>query len=424
MDDKTRKILIVSAWAPPAIGGPQNMYNLFSQFPNDSYCVLTSYYGIDEYSARNGTWLKGKYIFYDNPGFSDTPESRPEMSRESSGRKAIKRLRHAVKKNDILKIILGPFLIFSQIIMIVRAGLRAIGSEKIEVMLGVSDFGPALISTYLLHKISKKPYVLHFYDIYFGNFHPWPGNLLARFFERPLLKNAETVIVTNDGTREFYETRYGKDFAKFTVIYNAVFPTERVPAGPPRDPKEPRTILFTGRIYWAQAESLKNLVKAVDGIRDGKIKLLFYVPQPPEYVRSIGFDLSKITLASAPPDKMPEIQSKADILFLPLSWHTKSPQIIATATPGKLSDYLASGRPILIHAPAWTTLARYAKENDCALVVDENDVGKLREAIVKLLTDKKLGQKLARNAKNLFAKNHDAKKCILEFRRIFLKADD
>jgi len=62
---------------------------------------------------------------------------------------------------------------------------------------------------------------------------------------------------------------------------------------------------------------------------------------------------------------MSEIQTQADILFLPLSWHTKSQKIIDTATPGKLTDYLISNRPILIYAPASTFLAQYAKKIIC-----------------------------------------------------------
>ncbi len=417
-----RKTLIVSSWAPPAIGGPQNMYNIFSQFPSDSYCLLTSYYGIDNYSARHGTWLNGKYIFYDNPGFLDTPAHRPEVSAMSTGRERIKRLRLAVKKSGVLKVLLGPFLIFSQIVMIVRAGRKAVKDEEVEVLLGISDFGPAMISTYILHKLTGKPYLLHLYDIYAGNFYPWPGGPLARFFEKRLFRHAERIIVTNEGTRDFYEKRYGRDLAEISVIHNAVFPDKYLALQTPYAPKEPYIIVFTGRIYWPQIESLKNLVRAVGEIKDMKIKLKFYVPQPREYVRSLGFDAEKIELASAPPEEMPEIQSRADILFLPLSWGTKSPQIVETATPGKLSDYLISGRPILIHAPVWTTLARYAKADGFALVVDEDNVLKLKEAVMRLLTDRELGQRLVRNARATFERGYDARQCAAAMMKFLQKS--
>jgi hypothetical protein len=39
------------------IGGPQNLYNLFSQFPRDYYVILTCANVIDPRSAATGSWL-------------------------------------------------------------------------------------------------------------------------------------------------------------------------------------------------------------------------------------------------------------------------------------------------------------------------------------------------------------------------------
>jgi len=54
-----KKTLIVSSYAPPSMrGAPQNIYNLFRDFPPSSYCFLTSYYNIDNISAQKGNWLQ------------------------------------------------------------------------------------------------------------------------------------------------------------------------------------------------------------------------------------------------------------------------------------------------------------------------------------------------------------------------------
>ena len=123
----------------------------------------------------------------------------------------------------------------------------------------------------------------------------------------------------------------------------------------------------------------------------------------------------------APNSEMPRIQSQADILFLPLSWHTKSPEIINTATPGKLTEYLIGGRPILIHAPKESYLVEYAKENDFALVVDEENVDQLANAIRRLLTDQELSNRLIRNAQATFLKNHDITKTVEKFKTLLVK---
>lgn len=77
----------------------------------------------------------------------------------------------------------------------------------------------------------------------------------------------------------------------------------------------------------------------------------------------------------------------------------------------------------MIHAPASTYLVKYARENNFALVVDEDNIDKLKEGIIKLISDKKLQIQLVKNAKKTFFRNHDANKNAEFFRSLFkLKA--
>ncbi len=418
--------MVVSSWSPPKIGGPQNLYNLFSLLPKESYSVLTSYYGIDNYSAQNGTWLPGKYYFYDNTAFMDSPQNRLTINKESKGRSRLSWLKYKAKKIYFLRLVLGPFLIFGQIIVIIKQGVRIIKKDRSETILGISDFGPAMISSYFIHIITKKPLNLYLFDIYRGNALIAPGKFLARIFEPRLFKSSEKIIVTNDGTKEFYVRRYGEKIAsKITVIYNSVFPdpyAELQKDSLPYDPKPPYTILFTGSIYWPQIRSIKNLIRAVEEITDLDIKLKIYSPSPSAYLKEIGIEESKkVKIMVAPPQDMPSIQNQADILFLPLSWKTQSQAIIDTATPGKLTDYLIAGKPILIHAPASTFLVKYARENDFAEIVDEENTEKLKTAIKKIITDRKFSEKIIRNAKKTFLKNHNAHMNFEIFKYVFLR---
>jgi glycosyltransferase involved in cell wall biosynthesis len=91
---------------------------------------------------------------------------------------------------------------------------------------------------------------------------------------------------------------------------------------------------------------------------------------------------------------------------------------VATATPGKLIDYLASGRPILIHAPPYSYISQYARENSFALVVDVEDVQVLRDALLRLLQDVRYSKRLVRNALRTLRKNHDATRNALRLAEI------
>ena len=95
---------------------------------------------------------------------------------------------------------------------------------------------------------------------------------------------------------------------------------------------------------------------------------------------------------------MPEVQQKADLLFLPLAFEAPFPGLIRTSAPGKTGEYLAAGRPVLVHAPPDSFLAWYFREHDCGLVIDENNPARVAEAIERLLTDSSLQQRLSANA--------------------------
>src|SRR5680860_152173 len=419
-----KKSLIISSYAPPAIGGPQNLYDLLRDFPKDSYCILTSFYNIDNVSAKTGTWLEGKYIFYDNPSTSGSLKTHPEIIKELPSRLILNKLKHLVKRIWFLGALGGTFIMSSQIAMIICAGIKSIKKEKIEIMVGFSDYGPAMISTYFLHKITKKPYYIFLFDIYKNNLFPiFSGALLANIFESKILKSTEKIIVTNEGTLNYYAKMYGEEIRKkIVVIHNSTFPEPYLKLHTNYNPKPPYTILYTGRIYWPQIRSLKNLIKAIEEIKDIDVKLEIYCPNPKDYLKKIGIiESEKVKISIAPPQKMPEIQTQADILFLPLSWHTKSQKIINTATPGKLTDYLISNRPILIHAPSSSFVTQYAKNNDFALVIDEENTEKLKFAMKTLLFDTIFAKRIIENAKATFFKNHDVNHNALTFQSPFKK---
>ena len=410
MESKNKKILIVSSYAPPSIGGPQNLYNLFRDFPHKDYAILTSFYNIDNISAQKGTWLKGEYFFYDNPG-KNKEDLIFKKTLGKKGRLIITKLKHLMKRIGFFRNLFGVPIIISQIVMIIREGMVAIRHNNIHKILAISDYGPAMISSYFIYRRTRKPLILFLFDLYKGNFFPFPGGILASIFEPRLFRVAESIIVTNEGTKDFYIKRYGdKVSEKIHIVHNSVFPEDYENIKTFYNPNPPYKIIFTGRIYWPQIGAIKNLLRAVSEIEDD-FELDIYTTSPRDYLERLGIKESgRVKILTATPKEMPYIQSRADILFLPLSWNTKSQAIIDTATPGKLTDYLISGRPILIHAPASSFLIKYAKENDFACVVEDEDIEKLKKGVVKIVSDLDYSNNLTKKAREVFLKNHDAKR--------------
>ena len=80
--------------------------------------------------------------------------------------------------------------------------------------------------------------------------------------------------------------------------------------------------------------------------------------------------------------------NEADLLFLPLAFESPIQEVLRLASPGKMGDYLAMSKPILVHAPADSFVCQYFRQHDCGIVVDQVDVSLLAQTISGIVSGK------------------------------------
>ncbi len=81
------------------------------------------------------------------------------------------------------------------------------------------------------------------------------------------------------------------------------------------------------------------------------------------------FENDQIEFCDVAPEKVPELQSRSDILLLPLK-----KGIAKTATPSKLTAYLLSSKPVIACVENDTDVADILREGNCGFVVEpENE---------------------------------------------------
>ena len=82
------------------------------------------------------------------------------------------------------------------------------------------------------------------------------------------------------------------------------------------------------------------------------------------------------------------LRESADVLFVPMSFAADQRDNMSLSFPSKLTDYTATGLPLLIHGPAYSSAVRWARgENDVAEIVDEAGAAALRNALERLHRD-------------------------------------
>lgn len=401
--NKESKILIISGYAPPAThGSGLMMYNLLSQFPKGSLAVLTETYSKDAELSKYK--LDANYYTY------GSALSSFEIKKDTS-RFSISGLKRAVKGLPGFRLLGELFFLTYLIRRIVSVGLHAIKKEKPSMMVGYSDVGPNLISTYILHKLTKTPYSIFFYDMYVGNKLPKMFAYAAGIFEKSILKNASHVFVMCDPLKEHYTKKY--NLKNITIIYNSILPTPvtHAPYSITQQPEKPFTVAYLGNIYWAQEQTLRNLHQALGEITAFKTKLLVYTHNPIEQLHALGIHENENTIfTKCLPEEVPGVLDQSDVAYIGLSFNTQYPNLINTSSPGRLCDFIRSNTPILVHAPRESFIAQYAKRFDFAYVVDENSITQLRQALTEMHDNRAANVHKITQAHLINNTNHNAKK--------------
>ena len=261
-------------------------------------------------------------------------------------------------------------------------------------------------------------YYVYLFDDYF---YQWAAPLHRAFAQRwepILMKGATGIIVPNEFLRDEYRRRYE---IEPVVIHN---PCEELDVGPeaeeawPIHPKEVK-IVYTGAVYHAHYDAFRNLLAAIEQVGRPEIKLHIFTAQrsadleqenicgPVVYHHHLG--LLRVI----------QVQRQADILFLPLAFNSPIPEVVKTSAPGKMGEYMASGRPILVHAPPDSFLSWYFKKYECGLVVDRNESMALVQAIRRMIEDEALRKHLIKNALACAKRDFDPEVARAGFLKLF-----
>lgn len=285
-----------------------------------------------------------------------------------------------------------------------REVVTVLRRDPVDILVGCSGNPFDLSAACLAARRLGIPLIAYLFD---DPVYQWEAGLYrhaARLAERLWSRSAQAIVVPNEVLAADIHQRLPK--ARIHIVRNPVdstafsAPLQPLAADPPTLLK-PWRLLYSGSVYSAQADAFENLKAALE-IQGGRFILELYSAQS-------SSDLVAKQLASpyfwAHPNvshtSAMSLQHKADILFLPLAFSSPIPEVIRSSAPAKLGEYLAAGRPILVHAPAGSFVAEIIRKADAGVVVDVPDPCRLSEALHALSSDARLRERIVSNARKL-----------------------
>lgn len=381
------KLAVVSSVLPPSPYGQAMILNrVLRDLRPEDYCLLSSEdydpYSYLQTSLARGTLNSSPRLparYYRLP-----PE--PLRLQRILGRLRLEETRESLNEAQI-------------ILRRARSIARIIAREECGAILACSGDAFDLPAAYLASQWARVPFYAYLFDDYLKQWeHPAYHRPSVRRAEPLALRGAAGVIVPNEFLRDEYRRRYQVEPVIVRNASEARETEDEAPLAWPVDDGEIK-VVYTGAIYHAHYDAFRNLIEAIEKIDGLDIKLHLYTAQSREELEREGIVGPVVVHKHVTPTDVSTIQRRSDILFLPLAFHSTIPEVVRTSSPGKMGEYLASGRPILTHAPADSFVSWYFREHECGVVVDKDDPAELSLALQRIAEDDGLRQEIVRRAR-------------------------
>ena len=200
----------------------------------------------------------------------------------------------------------------------------------------------------------------------------YPNNTEAIFAKH--LQEAEHVFVISKAMQQFYQNRFG---VKSTVLFGPTDPMGEVthtvqPAGPLK-------IGYFGAVAPWQIDALAAVVNALNGT-DTQLHIYSGIEQLPEVLNRPGVQL----MARISPDRVLPTMQSYDAILLPMSFLDERRHMSQFNIATKMSEYLASGVPILAVGPGYAAMMEYLKANQSAIIVESPQANAIQNGFAQL----------------------------------------
>lgn len=290
-------------------------------------------------------------------------------------------------------------------------------------IMSVTDEGFSVIAGAVAAKLARVPHVVMVFDLWEENAYSDVHRALAAHLERRIFRSAAKVICYCDELVEHLRAKHGIESVAIATPVEPGAPAERLAGTAAPDSAEPtgssdRELLLAGAVYWAQRDAIARLLEL-----RGEVPGLEMVAIGNEQtLRAYGLQADRYE-PGLPSSEFARRLRRADALFVGLSLNSDHPEVLRTATPARLVEYMASGVPLLIHAPRGSHVAEYARREDFAQVVDVADSELLLTGLRTVLDDVPLSRARAARARSIADERHGVVVVQRQFTRVLDQLD-
>ncbi len=218
------------------------------------------------------------------------------------------------------------------------------------------------------------------------------------------LGSSEKLMVVSDGMVKQYGAKYG---AKCVIVRHALR-QQPESADEPNGSAEgrPLRIGFAGTLYdHPQLNVLLTALNSLGWEIAGKRVVIRVIAKDITF-RRMDYPCNIELLGWRSTDETLRLLKECAVQYLPVSFSDYWKEFAQLSFPTKLSTYLATGRPVLVHGPADCSSSLFCEQTKIGICCNSLDVGAMSMALLKLLGDSALyavtSQSVVRTCREFF----------------------
>jgi glycosyltransferase involved in cell wall biosynthesis len=270
-----------------------------------------------------------------------------------------------------------------------------------------------LIMGYKLMMEFKRPVLIYFMDNWMAyNRHPkwlyfFLQNLTHQYIQDltyQILKQSVAWLMISEQLKDELSSRYKITPQSSLIVHNPVVLSNKSLSKIDNkyiNDNDIFRIAYAGSIQVMHYDALASVAEAVYELRNEGVRVELVV-----YTASVFWDIYKTQLQTweviygslIPYNELNEYLKCANLLLVATSFLPEYDYIIRSSILTKLTDYMATGIPIMSCGPSYSACNHFVNKWECGLVCETNNVPEIKSFIVKQMNDYSLNQEIAINA--------------------------
>lgn len=307
------------------------------------------------------------------------------------------------KKAMFKSFILG-LINYSPLFVKDKSVLKEIDNFKPDVIYTLgADIIPLKLAVFFSKRYGNIPILIHYMDNWLET--KYANSIALLLFRKKLQRIISDIrrknkyaLVISDKMASEYDEKYCP--VKHFPIMNSIAVDGNQLIKSVKKDKEDVIFAYLGGLHLGRDEQLVRIQNAIEQYnctcKEPKAKLFIYTSKTNKDNFEKKFDKSCVEFKDFVPHERVFMEyEKVDVLLHIESFDSDLIDFTKYSLSTKISEYMFSGKPILLYAPEELAVYQYIQNNRCGVCVHEEE--HLVESITKLVADKEFRNKLGNN---------------------------